>query len=114
MCSLLHLEIPRARSDRCPSVKSNTSIKAEQTDFAVTVVGHPGYSFSLQHGFWPTRNVPASISLSTVIRKERFLNDKPEAKQLTAERVKCFEISNSTWAYSREHFPHKPFEMVLF
>ena len=34
-------------------------------------------AFSLQHGFWPTRNVSTSISVSTFIRKEHLLNDKP-------------------------------------
>ena len=73
-------------------------------------------AFSLQHGFWPTRNVPASISVSTVIRKERFLNDKPlKRSNLILQRWNQWRNSkikfassqtpHSPWAYSREHSP---------
>ena len=85
-------------------------------------------AFSLQHGLWPTWNVPASISVSTVIRKERFLNDKPlkRSKLILKRRNQwrnsklCgswsnsarnewnylkFATSHSPWAYSREHSP---------
>ena len=50
--------------------------------FCITVIpykplrGIPLLGFPvLQRGLWPTRNVSASISVGTIVRKERFLND---------------------------------------